>query len=114
MTEATALSHPSEEDAYQLTEAAVALSRALATDDKILIADALDANLQLWVGIRTLVSKDTHPLPQDVRDNLIRLSHYTAQKTFEIGQAHDAAAIESLINTNLQIAEGLLEGKDKA
>ncbi|MBK1666230.1 hypothetical protein CKO38_11720 [Rhodospirillum rubrum] len=101
------------DDAFALTEAAVALSRALAAADKPALAAALEGNLQLWVGIRTLVSRTDNPLPQEVKDNLIRLSQYTAQKTFELHDGIDEDTVESLINTNLQIAEGLLEGQAK-
>ncbi|MCF8481848.1 MAG: flagellar biosynthesis regulator FlaF [Rhodospirillum sp.] len=103
-----------EDDAYALTEAAVAMSQALEKKDDIALADALDRNLQLWVAIRTLVSKDENKLPKEVKDNLIQLSHYAAQKTFEMRDGFVADTVESLINTNLQIAEGLLEGKARA
>lgn len=104
------LSSPVEEDAYALIQAGLALSRALGGGDKDAIQAALDTNLKLWVGIRTMVSRPDHPLPAEVRENLIRLSQYTVQKTFELAQTHSAETVNSLINTNLQIAEGLLEG----
>jgi flagellar biosynthesis regulator FlaF len=103
-----------EEDAYALTEAAVAMSQALENKDDSALADALDRNLHLWVAIRTLVSKDENKLPKEVKDNLIQLSHYAAQKTFEMQDGFHADSVESLIHTNLQIAEGLLEGKARA
>ncbi len=102
-----------EDDAYSLTEAAVAMSRALEEGDQAGLADALDGNLQLWVAIRTLVSQGDNPLPKEVKDNLIQLSHYTAQKTFEMRDAFDADTVESLISTNLHISEGLLEGRSR-
>jgi flagellar biosynthesis regulator FlaF len=106
--------HLLEDDAHALTEAAVAMSRALEAKDDTALVGALDQNLQLWVAIRTLVSREDHRLPKEVKDNLIQLSHYAAQKTFEMKDAFDADTVESLINTNLQIAEGLLEGRERA
>lgn len=102
-----------EEDAAVLAQTALKLSEAKEGGDTTTIAAALDANLKLWIGIRTLVARDDHPMPKEVRENLIRLANYTAKKTLELGETFDDAAIESLINTNLQISEGLLEGRDR-
>ena len=56
----------------------------------------------LWVGIRTLVCAAENLLPMVIKDNLIRLSSFVAQKT-----------IEALTNTNLQISEGLLDKRSR-
>ena len=48
------------------------------------LAAALDRNLQLWVGIRTVVDRDDNLLPVEVKENLSRLSYFVAQKTFEM------------------------------
>ena len=65
--------------------------------------------MKLWVGIRTLVSASDNPLPMAIKDNLIRLSSFVAQKTFEMQNGANAKTIEALANTNLQISEGLLD-----
>lgn len=103
-----------EEDALALTQAAVGMSQALEARDEAALAAALDENLKLWIAIKTVVGKAGCPLPQDVRTNLGRLSDYTAQVTFDLSPERRAQKIEALINTNLQIAEGLLEGHAKA
>jgi flagellar biosynthesis regulator FlaF len=98
-----------EEDALALTQAALELSRAFEAKDEKRLAAALDKNLKLWVGIRTLVSDAENPLPLVIKDNLIRLSSFVAQKTFEMQNGANAKTIEALANTNLQISEGLLD-----
>jgi len=98
-----------EEDALALTQAALEISRAFEAKDDRRLAAALDRNLKLWVGIRTLVSAATNPLPMPIKDNLIRLSSFVAQKTFEMQNGANAKTIEALANTNLQISEGLLD-----
>jgi len=103
-----------EEDAFALTRAAVALSQALEADDQNALVAALDDNLNLWMGIKTLINRDECQLPQDIRDNLRLLSDYTAKVTFDLSKGSNSEKIEALINTNLQIAEGLLEGGAKA
>jgi flagellar biosynthesis activator protein FlaF len=100
-----------EEDAFALTQAALEISQAQETKDERRLAAALDKNLQLWVGIRTLVERDGNPLPTEVKANLSRLSHFVAQKTFEMQDGSNDKTLEALANTNLQIAEGLLESK---
>ena len=48
-------------------------------------------------------------MPQDIKDNLILLADFTAQKTFEYNGSMNIKTLDTLINTNLQICEGLLE-----
>lgn len=98
-----------EEDALALTQAALEISHAHESKDEKRLASALDRNMQLWVGIRTVVSAADNPLPMAIKDNLIRLSSFVAQKTFDMQNGPAKKTIESLVNTNLQIAEGLLE-----
>jgi len=102
-----------EEDAFALTQAAVALSQALEKNDQAALAAALDENLSLWTAIKTLVTRDDCKLPQDIRTNLTRLSDYTAKVTFDLSKERLSEKVETMINTNLQIAEGLLEGGEK-
>ena len=98
-----------EEDALALTQAALEISRAFEAKDDNRLAAALDRNLRLWVGIRTIVSTADNPLPMAIKDNLIRLSSFVAQKTFEMHNGANVKTIEALTNTNLQISEGLLD-----
>lgn len=100
-----------EEDAFALTQAALEISKAQEDNDEKRLAAALDRNLQLWVGIRTMVERDDNPLPNEVKENLGRLSHFVAQKTFEMQDGSNTKTLEALANTNLQIAEGLLESR---
>ncbi len=103
-----------EEDAFALTRAAVDLSQALENGDQTALAAALDENLNLWTAIKTLVARTDCKLPEDIRTNLTRLSEYTAKVTFDLSKQRQTEKIEVLINTNLQIAEGLLEGAAKS
>lgn len=103
-----------EEEALALTQAAVGLSQARQSNDNAAMINALDDNLKLWIGIKTVVNNEEgSALPAEIRGNLTRLSEYTAQKTFELGAKMNDTTLETLINTNLQISEGLLEGMEK-
>lgn len=103
-----------EEDALCLTQAAVGMSQALAQNDEAALAAALETNLKVWTAIKTLVTQKDNRLPEDIRTNLTRLADYTAKVIFDISADRRAQKIETLINANLQIAEGLLEGQARA
>jgi flagellar biosynthesis regulator FlaF len=98
-----------EEDAFALAEAAIMLGQARQVGGAELTA-ALENNLQLWVAVRTLVERPDSIIPWEIRENLIKLSQFVAQKTFEVGKTPKSATLDSLITINLHISEGLLEG----
>ena len=105
-----------EQDAFGLSEAAVLLdlARQKRASDPSALVGALNNNLELWVAVRSLIMRDDNHLDQDLKDKLMRLSQYVAQKTFEAPESPSEEVIDSFININLQIAEGLLEGQNKA
>jgi flagellar biosynthesis regulator FlaF len=101
-----------EQDAFALTEAAVRLDQARGKEANL--AAALEQNLQLWVAIRTLVSRPGNALPAQIRNNLVSLSGFVAETTWRDGVAIPATRLDTLININLQIAEGLLQRGEEA
>lgn len=99
---------PVEEDALALVQTAVLLDNSRADPGKLVAA--LEANLELWVAIRTLVSRGNEALSGEARGNLLRLSQYVASETLSKGAEIDSETLNTLININMQISEGLLEG----
>jgi len=99
---------PSEEDALALVQAAIQLDSSRADPGKM--AAALEKNLELWVAIRTMVSRNNSALPSEARSNLLRLSQFVADQTLRHGTEIAGDDLDSLININMQISEGLLEG----
>ena len=103
-----------EKEALELVKAAVALSNAKETNDSVAMTQALDDNLQLWVGIKTYAKRKDNPLSVEIKGNLVKLADFVAQKTFEVAQKDmNDRTLDTLINTNLQISEGLLEKKNR-
>lgn len=105
-------SHPlsdAEEDALSLLRAAMMLAEAKDGDEPALLAGALNHNMELWTGIKTSLGSKNHPMADDLKANLTKLADFSICKTFEIGTDTKHAAIDTLININLQISEGLLE-----
>lgn len=97
-----------EQDALALSQAALQIDQS--RSQPVELAAALNCNLELWIAIKTLASSDTTSLPQPIRNNLTQLYHYVAETTLRHGTAMRTQEIDSLVNINLQISEGLLEG----
>ena len=99
---------PAEEHAFNMAQAAVMLDQSRGDLGKL--AAALEHNLELWVGVRTLISRpDSHTSPE-LRENLTRLADYIAGTTMTHGVEISPEALDTLININLQVSEGILEG----
>jgi flagellar biosynthesis regulator FlaF len=100
----------SERDATVLARAAVALYSARESRDGAMLDAALDMNLLVWDGIRSQTSQPESAVPADVRDDLAQLSALIAFQCGAHRERLDDADIDAMIDTNLQIAEGLLQG----
>ena len=101
-------------EAFGLTHAALLLDTARQNrGDTSPMALALDQNLQVWVAIKTLIGDGTCALSEGVKDNLTRLTGFVADTTFRHGVEISDDVVDTLININLQISEGLLAGQKK-
>lgn len=98
-----------QQDALALLRAATNISNARALGDKAALAKALDENMQLWTGIQTLLKRGGHPLPNEIKSNLLKLANFVVSKTLLNGCDAKDGTLDTLENMNLQIAEGLLE-----
>lgn len=103
-----------EKDAQALTNAALGISKAVAEKNQETLTAALQMNLEIWTGIRVVMGMEESPVAKETRDNLIRLSQYVTKTSHELTQNLQETTAETLVNINLQIAEGLLEGIAKA
>ncbi len=102
----------SEEEAFDLSRAAVMLDQAKQNRaDKAALAAALNHNLELWVAIQGMVERRDNDLPESVKDNLISLANLVADTTFKSVEGLKDETIDTLIDINLQISEGLLKGQ---
>ena len=106
---------PAEQKAYALSRAALALDQARhsrgSDQEATTIVEALNHNLELWVGIQSMVKAANGSLPEEVKSNLWKLGDFVIGTTFKQGHAIADQALDTLININLQISEGLLEGQ---
>jgi flagellar biosynthesis regulator FlaF len=93
-----------------LAKIAIALSNAHQEGNQEDLDAALQANVWVWTGIKTTLAGDGSPLPQEVRDNLKHLSQFVTRTCTGRKDPLTGEELETLVNTNLQISEGLLEG----
>ena len=101
-----------EEQAFQLSQAAIMLDQTRSDREANIgpFAAALKANLDTWVTLCTVISREDCMLTEDVKRNLRRLAHFVADTTLAGLESLTNETIDSFININLQICEGLLEG----
>ncbi|MBL6945308.1 MAG: hypothetical protein ISR47_01575 [Rhodospirillales bacterium] len=104
-----------EEQAFALSRAAILLDQARQDfSDAGALGAALNENLETWVAIKTIAETGNSGVSETVRQNLVRLSNFVADTTFKSAEDISEQTIDTLININLQISEGLLEGASKA
>ena len=88
---------------------AMELSRAAVSNDDLEKVSALDSNLKLWVEIETSLKSAKNLLPEDIKNNIIKLSKFVERLTLSKGAKMTKSDFDCLININMQISEGLLE-----
>ena len=100
-----------ESQAFNLAQAGIQLDQArLGGDDNGTLAQALEHNLQVWVEIGILIKSPESQLEENVRDNILKLRDFISDTTMQHGVNIRESTLNTLININLQISEGLLEG----
>jgi flagellar biosynthesis activator protein FlaF len=73
------------------------------------LTEALRYNQRLWTIFQAELCDNTNALPSDVRNNLLRLSNYVDRSTFAMMAEPKRTTLDSLIQLNHTIAEGLLD-----
>lgn len=78
-----------------------------AADRELRLEEALRYNQRLWTFFQSELSVPEHPLPRELRANLLRLSTFVDRRTFELLRSPSAAGLDALIAINREIAAGL-------
>ena len=97
-----------EEEAQILMGYAQALSKASTSNDDHVKLLTLDENLKLWVEIESSLKSAKNLLPQEIKDNLLKLSKFVERMTLSKGVSMTKTDFDCLANINMQISEGLL------
>lgn len=112
MSDTTAVAEPlsfHEETAFSLSQAALMLDQSRSDPGRL--AAALENNMQVWIAIETLLSQTGVRVPKETRQNLIKLHQFVTQTTIAQGVSVPTSILDTFININLQISEGLLESQ---
>ncbi len=100
-----------EQVAFALSQSAVKLDIARQNRERAgILANALNDNLELWISIISIVERPDCDLTDEVKENLIKLAKFVSDTTMINGPNIGDNSMDTLINIDLQIAEGLLEG----
>jgi flagellar protein FlaF len=73
------------------------------------IGETLDYNQKLWTIFATDVSEPSHPMPQEIKNNIASLGLYVFKRTHEVRLNPDAQKMQILISINRNIAAGLMK-----
>jgi flagellar protein FlaF len=68
---------------------------------------ALNFNRKLWTIFMSSVTKETSPLPTDIRQNIANLGLFVMNQTREMVLEPEARKLDVLVRLNRQIAAGL-------
>ena len=98
-----------EQEAVILLNHAMAIANAANSQNESEIVSVLDSNLKLWVEIETSLKSAKNLLPQDIKDNLLKLSKFVERLTLSKGSKMSKTDFDCLVNINMQISEGLIE-----
>lgn len=105
---------PAEEQAFQLSQCAILLDEARQQRaDLALLAVALERNMETWIALKTLVNAADNSLPEAIKVNMRQLAEFVIERTLLGVESVTDSTLDTLINVNLQISEGLLEGAKK-
>ena len=101
--------NPARSEAWALLEAARQLHQ---TKDRPIdeLRVALRANWRLWTIFQASLLDPNCTMPEKIRSNLLGLANYIDRTTVELLAQSQPSKIDTLVNINRQISEGLMEG----
>jgi len=98
-------------EAAVLSRAAVRLKKCVDNWDLKTMEEELDQSLRynqkIWTVFQSELLKPENPLPQDLKENILRLSVFVDKRTFDIMAFPKPEKIKILIDINQNLAAGL-------
>ena len=98
---------PEDTDAMVLMLAADRLQNVKATPNEAVFEETLLYNQAIWTVIQSEMTED-HPLPIEIKTNIISLSLFVDKQTAKAIGTQDPQKVDSLISINRNIAAGLM------
>jgi len=98
-------------EAAALTRCALMLSDCRqnwdAADRDEKLAEALRRNQMVWSILQSELAKDDHPLPVEIRNNILTLSVFIDKRIIQVMADPEPDKLAILIDINLNLAAGL-------
>ncbi len=98
-------------EASVLTKAAMRLMEVKQNwdrgDHEQMLDDALRYNQRIWTFFQAELMDETNPMPDEVKQNLLKLATFIDRRTFTILAYPTAEKLDILISINQNIAAGL-------
>jgi flagellar protein FlaF len=98
-------------EAYALTKAATALKDCQQQWDSPnrdqLLEHALKLNQRVWSIFQAELTRDDNPMPQQIKQNLLKLSAFIDNRTIEVLSEPNSEGLNIIIAINENIAAGL-------
>ncbi len=90
------------------------LSKRMAAGDKPTLEEIdfpLEYNRKLWMVFVNDTMNDSHPLPQEIKNNIASLGVFVFKRTVDVLGDPTPAKLQALIEINRNIAAGLMKQK---
>jgi flagellar protein FlaF len=78
------------------------------------LMEALEFNQKLWSIFQGALAEADHPLPLELRRDILRLGRFIDGRIFDIMAYPDAAKLDVIIRINQNLAAGLRTGAENA
>jgi flagellar biosynthesis activator protein FlaF len=77
--------------------------------DAAALEEALQSNLKLWTVLQASLRKDEDHLPDDLREDILKLSIFVDKQTLKARASPSLENVASLIDINRNLAGGLFQ-----
>lgn len=78
------------------------------------VGETLEYNQKIWVLFADDAANPDHPLPKEIKSNILSLSIFIFKRTRDLLAAPSAQNFQILIDINRRIAAGLMKRPDEA
>lgn len=104
---------PAHTESWAMIEAAKRMAEAVLNGDKEAMRSSLRLNWRLWTIFQASLSETEEGIPQDIRENMLRLCLFVDKHTVASLAEPTPERLNTLVNINRNIAQGLLAGMQR-
>lgn len=109
-----AAGYPAQTESWAMIEAAKRMAEAVLNGDIEAMRSSLRLNWRLWTIFQAALSESEGGVPQEIRENMLRLCLFVDKHTVASLAEPTPERLNTLVNINRNIAQGLLAGMQRA